>query len=418
MISREEKKRVVANFISLFILQIFNYLLPLLLLPFLARKLGIAGIGLLAYATAIVAFFRAVSAFGFDLAGAREISVNREDTLKVSSISTSILGAKLLIGLVTFLIFSLLIFAFPSLRKEWQIFYATYLIILGDILFPVWFFQGVERMKMIVYFRLGYKSIYTAIIFLVVNNADDVFLVPLLDGIGSIFVALWSLHYAKKEFNIIFLWPAMSDIRNQIENAKHIFISNISVIFYTSLNTILLGFLTNNTLVGYYSISEKIYSAIRGILNPIIQSVFPLISKKYEEDINSYYRLVKKLTYLFFLMLAMLASALFYLSPYLVELVAGQPISLSTEVLKVLAVSLIFAVGGLFSAFLVVKSEGRMLSKITSQSMFLNLFLIFPAILYYGVFGMAFTFLAVQAFQTVLQVKTNFEIFQGGASAK
>lgn len=53
----------------------------------------------------------------------------------------------------------------------------------------------------------------------------------------------------------------------------------MSVSIYTSSNAFVLGLFTNNTMVGYYSIAEKLYQALQGLYHPVIQTVYPYFSK-------------------------------------------------------------------------------------------------------------------------------------------
>jgi len=47
MIEKQDKKRLISNFLSLMSLQGVNYILPLLTFPYLVRVLGVDNFGLL-----------------------------------------------------------------------------------------------------------------------------------------------------------------------------------------------------------------------------------------------------------------------------------------------------------------------------------------------------------------------------------
>lgn len=60
---------------------------------------------------------------------------------------------------------------------------------------------------------------------------------------------------------------------------------------YTSANAFVLGLFTNNTMVGYYSMAEKLYMAIQSLYGPITQALYPYVAK--EKNI----KLFKKIFY-------------------------------------------------------------------------------------------------------------------------
>jgi PST family polysaccharide transporter len=407
----KNQKIIFSNIFSLFILQGTNYILPIVLLPYLVRVLGVEYFGLLAFSTATIGFFRGIVSYGFELSGTQQISVYRDNKNKIIEIFSSILIVKSILAFLSLLILLIIITFIEKFNMHWEIFLFTFFIIFGDVLFPIWFFQGIEKMQVITYLRVGYKLLFTLLVIIFVQKKEDFLLVPLFDSMGAILAGIIAIAIIAKKHNVSFTQPSFKSIIFQFKNSWHIFISNIAVYFYSSINIFVLGILTNNTLTGYYAIAEKIYMAIRSLFGPIIQALFPFLAKKYKENKINYYHIVKKISIIYFITLLLLGILVFYLSDILVELLAGQIIIESVNVLKILSFSIVFAIGSFFTSFLIIKGEGKILSKITFISMFINIIFVYPSIYLFGIYGLATQFVMIQIFQAVLQLKYNKEIF-------
>lgn len=405
------KKTIIQNTLSLLILQGSLYIVPLITFPYLVRVLGIETFGLLAFATATIAFFRGVVEYGFNLTATKQITDHHHDTTKISEIFSSVLIAKFLLSIACLFILFLLTLSFEIFAQNKELFFITFLIIFGDMLFPVWFFQGIENMKLITYLQIAYKTLFVALILLFVHHQDDFLLVPLLDSVGSILIGIFSLYYVKRKYAIKISLVNVNAIITQLNDGFHVFLSRITVILYTSLNTFVLGLMTNNALVGIYAIAEKIYMAMRGLLNPFVQAIFPYLVKKYKENKIEYYKTVRTINIWYALTLAIFSLGTYIFCDYLFYLISGKYNLQGSDILQIFAIALMFAIGTLYSNLLVVKNQSYLLSKITFISMLFNIIFIVPVIYAYNIYGLAYLFLVVQIIQSLLQLKYNKEIF-------
>jgi len=236
-------------------------------------------------------------------------------------------------------------------------------------------------------------------------------LVPLIDGIGSILAGIIALVYIRFKFKVSLLIPSVKEVTFQFQNSWHVFLSQIAVHFYTTINIFVLGLLTDNETVGYYSLAYKVFGAIKGLLAPVNKAIFPFLSKKYVKDKGAYYKLIKKISSVYVLVLSGLSLLTYLFSSQIIELISGKIMVPASELLEIFSYSMFFAIGAFFSLLLVIKSKNKDLSKITFQSMILNLILLYPAIYWFGIYGLAYHFLIVQVFHAYLQVKYNREIW-------
>ena len=331
------KKRLTENFLSLSALQVVNYLLPLITLPYLVRVLGPEKFGLVAFAQAFIMYFVILTDYGFNLSATREVSINREKEGRVAEIFSSVMVVKFLLGTLSLLFLILILIFIPKFRDDWLVYVFTSGIVLGNILFPVWFFQGMERMKYITILNIVAKVIFTACIFIFIRKTEDYLYVPLINSMGFLVAGGLSLRIVSKNFGIKFILPSFEAIKHQLKEGWHIFISTAAISLYTISNTFILGLFTNNTIVGYYSAAEKIVRAVQGLLTPVSQTIYPYISKLASESKERALNFIRRLVKLVGAGTFILSLLLFILAAPIVNIVLGKQYQPSIIVLQILA---------------------------------------------------------------------------------
>ncbi len=395
-INKTEKKRLFSNFFSLLVLQGSNYILPLITFPYLVQVLGVEYFGLLAFATAVIAYFGIITDYGFNLTATREISVHRENKEKVVEIFSAVMIIKVFLMFLSFFLLSLLVFSFKKFSTDWEIYFFTFATIVGQVFFPVWFFQGMERMKYISYLNIFAKTIFTISIFVFVKEQSDFYLVPLLTSGGFIVAGIWSQVLIYKEFNVKFKWQNIETLKAYLYDGWHIFVSRIYVNIYTTTNIILLGFFTNNATVGYYSIAEKIVVAIGGLFQPANQTIYPYLARKYKENFKLFVAFLKKIALMFLMISFSFVLVGEYFKESIVSLVTGTS---NTEVSLLLSIFLLriltYPFGALFSNSLIIMNRKKEFMKVMNYTVLLDLLIVPVAIYFYQDMGLVVSFIIV-----------------------
>jgi len=332
------KRRLAENFFSLSALQALNYLLPLITLPYLVRVLGVAKYGLVAFAQAFIGYFQILTDYGFNLSATREISINRDNKEKVSEIFSAVMVIKFCLLLLSLLLMSAIVFSFPKFRQDWLLYYLTFGMVLGQVLFPVWFFQGMERMKYITFLNIVAKSIFTVAIFLFVKTASDYLYVPLLSSLGFVVAGILSFWIVFKDFRIRFMIPAFKNLKHQLLEGWHIFVSTIAISLYSTSNAFILGLLTNNTLVGYYTAAEKITRGIRELIGPVSTTIYPYISKTMCESKDKGFAIARKTLLMSSIFFGIIGIIIFIFAPWIVKIVLGPKYLPSIIILRIFSI--------------------------------------------------------------------------------
>jgi PST family polysaccharide transporter len=279
IVNTVEKKRLLENYFSLLFLQGANFILPLLTLPYLVRVLGTEKFGFVMFAQAFIVFFNIIVDFGFNLSATREISVHRDNKEKITEIFSAVMIIKFILFIISFFILTLIISIFDKFSQDITLYLFTFLMVFGQMLFPVWYFQGMEKMKLVTIVNVISKIIFTVLVFIIIQEKDDYIYVPLINGIGFIFGGILSLIILHITFKQKFKISSFDSLKYYFVDSSQYFLSRISVTLYTSSNAFILGLFTNNTMVGYYVIAEKLYQALQQMYQPVVQTLYPYISK-------------------------------------------------------------------------------------------------------------------------------------------
>lgn len=275
----EDKKRLLSNFISLSSLQWVNMVLPLVTLPYLVRVLGVDGFGLINLVLSIVMIFNILVSFGFDLSATREISINKDDSIKVSQIISSVFVIKSFMLGISLLILSSLVLFIDTLSEHALLYFVTFGIVIGNAMFPSWFYQGMERMKFITLINVSTKIFFTVLIFIFVNDASDYMYVAMFNSMAALVSGLVGLWFMFRLFEVRLILPCYVEVIYQLKASYHFFLSRVANEGARHYATVLIGLYFGNAIVGLYVIVDKLFFACMSIGGIVSQTIYPFMSR-------------------------------------------------------------------------------------------------------------------------------------------
>ncbi len=284
MLDRLRNNSLIENIFSLSILNGLNLILPLVTIPYLVATVGSAHYGIYSIVYSIVQYALLVSNYGFSYTSTKQIAQNRDNIETVSCIFSSTILAKIILSAISIVVCAGIV----------QLFFPKYMlvyllglgIILGDVINPVWLFQGMENMKYLTISNGVAKIIFTLLIFVFVRNSDDYVYIIFLNSIGFLTGGIVSIVIARFVFHIKFTLVGLKDAWKQIREGQVVFFSTVFTNLFNNSFVVILGLFVSEYSVGIYAAVDKIIKAAKILVDPISNALFPHVSRIFKENGN------------------------------------------------------------------------------------------------------------------------------------
>ena len=398
----KEKKIIVKNYLALLFIQGANFILPLIILPYLVRVLGSEKYGLIMIAQSVALFLTIIVDFGFNISATKEVAYLKNDKEKLSQFYWNIVFVKLILIIITFIILLGMTFFINKFKLDPLVYLFSFGLVLGQAIFPTWFFQGIEKMQVITFVTVGAKLFFTLSLFFVVFSPDDYLYVPIFNGLGfvisGLFGFIFSLQYVK------FISPKLLQIKDIIKNSSSLFFSNLAVSFYTSSNVIILGFFAGDSIAGIYSSMEKLILAIKSIYTPVYQAIFPNLSTKPNKKVRIF---IDKIRIPIGILGAVISTIIFFESKTILNFAFNDAL--------ITSYSIVFQFLGLISLFSSLNmlyvtlyfpsiNKYKIRMKILISGGFFNLIVALVFVQFFTIYGVAFSAITTELFILILAI--------------
>ena len=399
------KKRLIENALSLSAVQVVTLGLPLLSLPYLALTLGAEQLGRLAFVMSIVQVILVFADYGFNLSASKAVSLHRHDKVRIAEIWVSVTlirSAFAILGLAIVVMAALWI---GRVEENLLLILTAYVMVIGNILFPQWLFQGLEQLKSISLIQVVTRASLFVCIFIFVQDKDDVYLAVFLQSAGLLFGGLAAIPSTLKVFKGIPLkWPKKSELDDQLRSGWQVFASTALTNIYTQGNAMFLGMVAPPTVVGQYYLAEKLIRASQLAYGPVSNTIYPHISRLVAQDKATAFAFIGKVLRYVGAGGLVLSICVLVLSPVLVVPIFGKEHAAVVPLLQIFSVlPVVLMLSNTLSIQVMLPFDLQaQLTKVYLCAALLNLVIFIPLSMYAGAEGAAVANVLVEIFIVVL----------------
>lgn len=275
--------KVVENYFFMTALQIISSAFGVLIYPYLIRVLGAESYGLYVFAVATASYFVGIVSFGFSFPGVKAIAQNKDNLQIKSAVVSSVFTSKILLGIVSLVIFIGLLLTVPLLKDHKGLFLIVYAQILSEIFFPIWYFQGVQKMKIVTYFQLAFRILSLPFIFILVRSTDDLLQYAFIATLSVVLPAVALYVYLIRRENLTIRLQPISKLKTYFKEATPFFWSSTAGTIKQESVTIIIGAFFGMKDVALYDLANKLIMLPRMLTMSINTALFP----KVIEDIKT-----------------------------------------------------------------------------------------------------------------------------------
>lgn len=266
---------LLANFSYITMMQVFVLLAPLITYPYLVRVLGTELYGYILSAQMLASYASLIINFGSNEVCAKHISINRNDKSMLSEIVNSVLCVRGFIFITGFAVYFLVVYFVPAYHSHSTLFLITYLLTLNEVLFPQFFFQGIERMKYITIISIATKLFFIVLVFILVKDESDYLLVPILYATGYSLGAIISLFIIYNSFGLSFYIPEKDRMKIYVKDSSAVFATDLVCTVKDKVNYLLVGSFVGMQSVVVYDLGLKFISILTKPMQIISIVMFP-----------------------------------------------------------------------------------------------------------------------------------------------
>lgn len=262
-----KNKSIKKNFIMNALLTMSSFIFPLITFPYISRILGPVGTGKINFVTSFVNYFTMIAQLGIPTYGIRACAKVRDNKEELTRVTQELLIISLIMTFISYCGLILSYFCIQRLQTEKNLYIIIGFSIVLSTIGIEWLYKALEQYTYITVRSIIFKFTALIAMFLLVHTENDY----VIYGAITIFAASASniLNLINAHKYVGFKPVGRLNLKRHLQPVMIFFAMTVATTIYTNLDNVMLGFMTSDTEVGYYSASVK----IRGILISLVTSL-------------------------------------------------------------------------------------------------------------------------------------------------
>ena len=396
--SQTKQKSIKINAILNVLTQASSVIFPLILYPYISRRLGSENFGKYNFAYVFVQYFMILEALGIPTYVVREASRIRDDKQKVEKLVSELFTINMISALASMLLMTAMTLSIGKINEYKDLIFILGFIVLSEALSRDWINTIYEDY---LYRSLRYilsKVLCIVLVLILIHHPEDVNKYAVITLITEAGAFLLNIFYCRRY--VPYRLTLKPNFKQHLKPIFLLFFTSVAVKIYVQSDITILGIIRNDKEVGVYTLASKIYSVIKAVLNAMIFVAIPRISYYMgEKNEEGYSNLISNVKNALFTLIFPCIIGSACLSHEIMMILGGEEYAGGERALQILSVAILFAVMACYysQAIMIPNREEKKFFIYTSVSALVNIVLNIVLIPFLGMNGAAITTVVAEA---------------------
>ena len=380
----------IKNFFNLIINQGVNIFIALLATRILFERLGEVQFGFVNLALSVVLLLSISVSYGYHLNGPKRIALFRDESKKKQILINEIIVTRIIIAISIAIFLFCLTYFFGFFKPYSTLLYYSLILLFSEALFPMFYFQGNDKIAWFSLINIFAKGAYLLLIVLIIKTPNDAIYVNFLFGSTSFLVYIISWIFIYKKEKIKWVWVSIYNIKKRLIENFQFFISSIAGHVSIHSGLIILASFVNNTVLGKFALAQKIGLLMRMVPVFFTQAILQKATILFEKDKIEFKIYVNRIFVIGLVITFLMGLMVIILSKWIIFLLAGSYVVYSENILKILAFIPFLSMLNFNNMIEILVNEKKyLLTKATWITAIIMLILAIISSYYYGGYGLS-----------------------------
>ncbi len=351
---RERKTTLAQNAILNGIKQACSVLFPLISFAYCTRILGKDGVGVYSFSQSIVAYFVLIAALGIPNYAIREGTLLRDEESKLKQFIEQVYTINCTSMVLSFILLAGTVFVVPKLHGYVLPIAVLSAQLLLNTIGVDWINTILEDYIYLTVRYIVFQVVAFVCLVLFVRTERDVIIYVLITMLANVGGNVLNIFYIRRQR----LYPRITrdiNLKKHLTPILILFANNVAGVIYLNSDITMLGFFMSEADVGVYYASSKVYTLVKTLINAVIMVTIPRFTYYIGKGrLQEYKDKLSEIAGVLFLAVVPCMVGIISEAKTILLLIAGKGYEDGVPVVRMLALSIPFAVFACFFSYSVL----------------------------------------------------------------